>query len=438
MTQKKTPWNSIDKDLASWVEREADAHADWADFQNRWGALLVLERRLPEALTVFDRCLEINPDYTWARVNRLQTRALTGDGKGARADLEACSDLPERLRSHVHCFLALLEHDVDAGDRHLAAVEDPARSTPDWLRLSAALAHLRNPATAETVWKRAEKDIPGVTDIDIAPWDTSGNLRDTSFVFGLHQLFMELSSAEARRGSPERAETLAALGWVLWSDRSTYLNQRGFLAGVRGEDDAAVRLFLEAAVADTEDSRPHIALAYHYSAMDDRERAREALQNALHRAPRYADLQYQMGLLHRADNRFVDALDSLDRALDINPNYTVARMEKAEVLFQQKRWEEALTEYRQVLESGLESSDIHVRIGQLELKAGRIDLAADAFGRAGEIHEDEPLVHYFMGKIHQLRGERQEAKECWSRFLSLEVDPEMRLEIESALADEAA
>ena len=64
-----------------------------------------------------------------------------------------------------------------------------------------------------------------------------------------------------------------------------------------------------------EQTEPWIALAYLWSAEGDLEQADEALRQSLDRAPRYADLHYQRGLLDRARGDTKAALRSFRAAL---------------------------------------------------------------------------------------------------------------------------
>ena len=73
----------IPRDLRGELETLALNHPTWADYQNRWGLLLLIQGRTAEALDVFSKCLDINPRYAWAAINRVQAMAMAGHGEEA-------------------------------------------------------------------------------------------------------------------------------------------------------------------------------------------------------------------------------------------------------------------------------------------------------------------------------------------------------------------
>jgi Flp pilus assembly protein TadD len=140
-----------------------------------------------------------------------------------------------------------------------------------------------------------------------------------------------------------------------------------------------------------------------------------------------------MGLLQRAHFQNREAIDSFRRALAINPKYTMAHMQKAAVLFHTRDWEGCRSAYLEVLDSGLESGDIYLQLGQAEAELNRVDEAKEAFEKAARLTPDEPLVHYLQGKLFQRRGDREGARKAWARFLELEGHPEKHAEVADAM-----
>ena len=78
MSDRKTPapWHTISQGIRGEIETDVHEHPTWADYQNRWGLMLLLDGKTEEALETFDRCLEINARYAWASMNRVQALAL--------------------------------------------------------------------------------------------------------------------------------------------------------------------------------------------------------------------------------------------------------------------------------------------------------------------------------------------------------------------------
>jgi len=332
--------------------------------------------------------------------------------------------------------LALFAGDLPGGEAALAALPSDLATRPDVQRLAAALVTLRSPEEGETAWKRVVHHFASLPPEWSRPWDDRG-LRAVTFVPGMHQLYLEASGLEGRLGRWEAADAMASLARLQWADEAVYLNQRGFLASLAGRDEKAVKLHEEAARIAPDEPSAHIALAYLRSAAGDLDQAYGSLVNALARAPHYADLNYQMGLLHLAHESVKDALGSFRTALEINPDYAVARLQEAEALFALHRWAEAAAAYDRVLDSGLESWEIRLNHAQTLVRQGDLDGALESCRRAQSLAPGEPKVFYHLGRIHRLRGERESAEAAWTEFLTLDGESDCRAEVERALSADA-
>jgi len=142
-----------------------------------------------------------------------------------------------------------------------------------------------------------------------------------------------------------------------------------------------------------------------------------------------------MGLLQRARRDTGEALRALQRALNINPNYTLARLEEAYTLFEMERWEEARESYDRVLSAGLGSSDIYLHIGQINFNLGRLEDSETAFLEALRINPNEELAQFYLGKVYRARGEREKAQMAWKQFLAMTTDPVRGAEAQAALEE---
>src|SRR6185369_13845433 len=121
-----------------------------------------------------------------------------------------------------------------------------------------------------------------------------------SFVPGLYQLMKDASTWEARLGRTVDATTFAYCMPAFWYDLGAAWCQRGFLANLAADEEGALIAYKRAVDASPTSPEPWIALAYLWSAAGDLTQADEALRQSLDRAPAYADLHYQRGLLDHA------------------------------------------------------------------------------------------------------------------------------------------
>jgi tetratricopeptide (TPR) repeat protein len=382
----------IPKDIRQEIETLAHAHPTWADYQNRWGLFLLVEERTDEALDVFNRCLDLNPGYGWAAINRIGALALAGQGGEAAEALVNAPEPAPGIKSFVSAFLALVDSDPTRGLEDLADLPAGLRDRPDVERLRAALHHTEDRSKGNAAWKSLKGRYEDIPTGWVVPWDEDGSVepRLVTFIPGMYQLFLELSNLAARRGSIRAAAGLADLLRLFWWDEAVHLTQHGFLANLEGKIDLAVELYDRAVQCDPESPRAHIALAYHWSSMGEVEEARHSLVDAMKLAPRYADLHYQMGLIQRASDETSEAVESFQRALAINPRYIMARMQEAAALFSLGDWQASCSAYRKVVDAGVESSDIYMQLGQAYTEIDLLDEAEEAFAKAAELVPDEP------------------------------------------------
>ncbi len=416
------------------LEEEARRHPEYADVQNRWGLALLLQGRLKEAQGALEESLRVNPHFGWAVLNLVQCLAVTGQVDQARKVWSHGREPSAGARAYVAAFLELAAGCLSEGEAQLEPLVPALRERPDFLFLRAALCRPHDPAAADRFENDARRrlgaDIPE-TIARCAPGGATPPLLN--LIPGRHQLWMEISSLEARLGRIEQAERAAALAFTAWSERGALLIQRGLLASLGEDEERAVPLYQEAARVLPADPAPHVALAYHWSATGRLARARQAVREALKRAPDYADMHYQLGLLEREREDHAAALEAFARAIACNPEYRAARLNLAATQFDLGRWEEARDSYLEVLESGLSSSDIHLQLGRAQEALGCGDEAETNYREALRLNPEDPDAHFLLGRLLRDRGDIEAAEQSWERFLKLSTDRRRTAEVRNLL-----
>ncbi len=435
--RKPVPRSILDPDLVRLLDDEAERHPEWPDVQNRLGLSLFARGRLTEAESRFERCLEMNPRYAWATLNLAQCLAVSGKSERARAVAAGAPDPSPGGAAFVRAFVELAAGCFEAAEAHLTDLPTPLSRRADFVRLRAALVRPRDAAAADALLAEARLD-PEVASFDIAPWDEPGTGPSAllTLVPGMHQLWFEVSMLEARMGHPAQAELSAVRGYLHWSDLGLLLNQQGLLASLAEDEAASVAAFERATEVSPRDPRPHVSLMYYWSAAGELERAFVSLRAAIERAPGWADLHHQMGLLARARDDAENALASFLRAIEINPKYRLARLDVAASLSALGRWEEARTAYLDVLATGLVSSDIYLHLGEAEAGAGDIQAAERCFQDALKLNPGEALAYYRLGNLYRDHGDRVGAQRAWKRFLKLTGDPEQAAVVQALLQED--
>jgi tetratricopeptide (TPR) repeat protein len=108
-----------------------------------------------------------------------------------------------------------------------------------------------------------------------------------------------------------------------------------------------------------------------------------AVDDAVARHPRYADLHHFQSRVRLRLGRTKEAVDAADRALAINPAYRDARIHRAELYAALDRADDAAAELDEVIRGGGEDfADVHFKLGELHRRAGRTKQAREAYCRA--------------------------------------------------------
>jgi tetratricopeptide (TPR) repeat protein len=258
--------------------------------------------------------------------------------------------------------------------------------------------------------------------------------EETAYPFpGFYQLWLASSRIQARLGNAPAAQRSARMAFAMFSDVGRYLNHQGYLASLLGQDEEARGFYEQALPVAPKDPTAPAALARHWSVQDDLDRAVGYLEEALRRAPGYADLHRLMGQLQAACGNQEGALEYSRRALKINPRYRSARIEEANALFLLNRWHDAVFTYRNLVGEGFRSSDILLHLGRCEEECGRFRDAERAYLESVDMNPEELLAHYRLSILYRKLGRPEAADLTWNLALDLNRRPEVRNPVESLI-----
>ena len=419
----------LDPEAHAAIEGEALAHPRWADVQNRYGLLLLGDGRPEEAAACFRRSLEVNPRYAWAAVNLACAFAVMDRFSDARVLLADVPDPAPGAVALVEGWVAVLEGRPAVAEAALRRIPQRMQDRSDVLWLRATVADLAGAPEAQALWELVEEDaFTAACREEVAlllrgaPW-TEGGVRGGLFP-GFGQFWREVSRGQAQRHDFGSAERSSRIAYLFWSDRAAHRNHEGRLAAAQGNLLGAASHYQEALRLDPEDAEAAEALAQHWARRGDADRAVAYMELAVERAPGYPDLHRKLGLLEASRDRLHEALDAYDRALDLNPLFTIARLERAAVLFRLERWEEAARAYRRVADAGLDSGDVLLHLGTCLERLDRPAEAEEAYREAADRSPEDALPHFRLGCLYRRRGRRDAAKASWRRYLELTREPD--------------
>ncbi|MBI1850379.1 MAG: tetratricopeptide repeat protein [Planctomycetes bacterium] len=135
-----------------------------------------------------------------------------------------------------------------------------------------------------------------------------------------------------------------------------------------------------------------------------------------------AKAHWHYGLVHQRSGEFTAAEHEYRRALEIYPDYDLARAHLARALRSQGRRDEAIALYRQVIDKRLPVPDPYVDLGEMLEDENRFDEALALFRRAREIDPRYANAWFGEGKASLSRqpSDVAHAKECFEHAIRLD------------------
>jgi arylsulfatase A-like enzyme/Tfp pilus assembly protein PilF len=179
---------------------------------------------------------------------------------------------------------------------------------------------------------------------------------------------------------------------------------------------------------------------------EDAETAEKTLLAVLETDPDVLDAHQMLGHLATTQNRFEDALDYFQRALELDPAHKNSLMGMAASYRALGHREEALVGFRRALEVAGPDTRASIAIADIEINLGRFDEAADALSDAAETTEVPALIHNKLGEVRAEQGRSDEAMTLFAKaiaegddfavpYFNIAVLHEERGDAESAVAN---
>jgi TolB-like protein/Tfp pilus assembly protein PilF len=149
-------------------------------------------------------------------------------------------------------------------------------------------------------------------------------------------------------------------------------------------------------------------------------RAKEAALKSLSLDDSLAEAHASLGyILSDYDFDFAGAEREYKRAIELNPNYSTARLWYGELFSETGRHEEALAEFRQALEIDPFSTILNRMYGVSLYYARRYDEAIVQLRKTTELDPNFPSAHISLSDAYVVEGKTREAAEEFARFQEL-------------------
>ncbi len=195
---------------------------------------------------------------------------------------------------------------------------------------------------------------------------------------------------------------------------------------VGGNVDAAIEAFQRALLLDTRFALAHAGLgqAYRRKYIDTREevwaqRATAATSIAQTLDPDRAEVRYALALTHSGSGRLNDAVEELNRALAIRPNYEEARRQLGTVLAQQQQIDAAVVEFRRAIALRPASPLGYSAMGLALFAASRYPQAAEVFEELVKVAPDSFLGYQQLGTVYHVMGRTNDALANYRKAIAI-------------------
>jgi TolB-like protein/DNA-binding winged helix-turn-helix (wHTH) protein len=307
---------------------------------------------------------------------------------------------------------------IDArADRHLWA-EEYNRDLRDVLSLQSELAH----SIAEQVRASisSEEQLLMARTGTIEPAAYESYLRGRSFwnqrtPAGLkqavahfqHAIELDPGFAEAYSGL---ADAYTALGYTsYWSPGDSFPKAKEF---------AAKALEIDPSVAEARASLAYVKLYYDW----DWKGAENEFQTAITTNPNYATAHHWYSVLLTARGRHEEALSEILRAHELDPLSVPISTDMGFELYYARRYEEAITQLRSVLQASPKFPLAHLWLGRAYEQKGIYPEAIIEFEQAGAALRDWPVIIAAAGHAYARWGHKSDAIETLRRMNELTKD----------------
>lgn len=161
----------------------------------------------------------------------------------------------------------------------------------------------------------------------------------------------------------------------------------------------------------------HFALGLRYQNLGDFERAREHYLAVLAQNEFNVEARNNLALLYHGRGMINDAIDQLERAIQINPRYTKARSNLGVVLTSAGRLAEARAELRAALDIEPRSADLLVNMALVEKADQHADQALELLIRAVGGSPSHAAAHYNLAVLYEERDSLALAFDHYNAFL---------------------
>ena len=148
----------------------------------------------------------------------------------------------------------------------------------------------------------------------------------------------------------------------------------------------------------------YLLLGSAYRGKDEVDKAMESYQKAVEINPNFSDAYLGLGAIYFAEEKVDDAIKYIKKAVEINPKHLAAYYSLGLIYEYTDQTDEAIASYEKVIEINPGFKEAYINLGDLYLEKGDRDKAIKAYEKVIELDPENELAIYAKGAIEKAQG----------------------------------
>ncbi len=325
--------------------------------------LLFTQKGYEEAISLFDKALQLDQNYTLALASKAEAQALLSselevNGKPYKYLLET---------AEINANQAIKQND-ELGDVH--------RALSTIYKLQGRF---------EDGKKEAQEAIemnPNDADAYYLLWANSQGKLDDPVI------------QKAITLNPYIIKKHLAIGYA-------YFKQKKF--------QEAISVYQELIKVNPDFIMAYVGLGYAYDQIEDFDNAAKAFQDAVSLKDSVADGHAGLGYIYFRKGKIKESIAEFKKAITINPNYSFAHGNLGYVYFETGKKEEAFKEFQTAIQINPDNFYARNGIGYYYYDKGEYEKALDQFWTALGTNYKDTDAHYNIALVYKAKGQINEA-----------------------------
>ncbi|WP_293336573.1 glycoside hydrolase family 99-like domain-containing protein [Microcoleus sp. CAWBG58] len=367
------------------------------------GNLLKQSDKLQEAAAAYQRCTEINPDFSWYHHNLGEVLVKLGQWDAAEKSYRRACELNPNSAWSSHNFGEVLQHQGNINEA-VAAYRKAVELYPDFYEFHNSLGQALC--------------LQGQLDESVSCLRQAIELDSESAL-----PYQNLWEALARQGRvDEGMDCLRRAIELNPGEGDLYLKLAEALQG-KNELAEAVGYYRKAIQLKPDFHWLYYKLGTAFSAQGQWEEAIAAYSKAAELEPGSAIVHHYLGHTLSIVQRWDEAIESYRRAIELVPDAAVIYQHLGDALAKLQKWEQAVGAYRKSVECDPNSLEAQDHLGFALYQLGRYDEAISAYRRALEIAPNSDVVNCHLGDAMLALQAWDEAISLYRRSIELRTQP---------------